>query len=327
VPGSGQRDRLQRLARRLLAFVERASSRKPTKRGRQVMLVVSSVVFVGAMVLGLEALPEGEHHLQWWAILTASVVGVPLLVSFNAIEYVATGRVLGKRIPMRDALPIAIYARAANLLPLPGAAIVSVQGLKREGASYGKAASATTTASLYWLAASLVVAGAAFAVDRWLLAVLFLLGGLVMTGASHVAVRAIVARRSDDPPPNEAIRLTALLMVVEITMILIRGLRFWLVMVGFDIGGSLQSAMVIAVAGVIASAIGFFPSGLGVREVLSGGLARLAGETAASGVLASGLDRVISLPVLAVISLVTAATHRHWGAGEPAEPEDEPVPA
>ena len=30
-------------------------------------------------------------------------------------------------------MPIAIYSRAANLLPLPGAALVRMQALKREG--------------------------------------------------------------------------------------------------------------------------------------------------------------------------------------------------
>src|SRR5262245_50728213 len=113
-----------------MALIERAANRKPSKRGRQVMLVVSSLVFDRAMSLGLDALPDGVHHLQWWAILTASLVGVPLLISFNAIEYLATGRVLGVRITLRDAMPVAIYARAANLLPLPGAALVTVQGLK-----------------------------------------------------------------------------------------------------------------------------------------------------------------------------------------------------
>src|SRR4030095_11904746 len=107
--------------RRGAAFADRASARTESKRGRQITMVVSAVVFVGAMALGFGALPEGEHHLQWWAIVLTSVVGVPVLIALNAVEYMASGRVLGHRIAVREAMPIAIYARAANLLPIPGA--------------------------------------------------------------------------------------------------------------------------------------------------------------------------------------------------------------
>ena len=94
-------------------------------------------------------------------------------------------------------------------------------------------------------------------------------------------------------------------------MVAIRGVLFWFVMIGFDIGGSFAGAMLLPVAVVLASAIGFFPAGLGVREVISAALAGLVGDTAASGALASGLDRLVSLPVMATIAIALALTgHR-----------------
>jgi len=96
-------------------------------------------------------------------------------------------------------------------------------------------------------------------------------------------------------------------------------------MVGFDIGGSFEGAMVLPVAVVLASAIGFFPAGLGAREVIAAGLAGLVGDTAASGALASGLDRLVSLPVMALIALALALTgHRLLPDVQP-EPEPEPA--
>ncbi len=313
-----------RVVRRLrwgAAFADRVSARTESKRGRQFTMLFSAIVFVGAMAIGLGGLPEGEHHLQWWAIVLTSVVGVPLLIAFNAVEYMASGWVLGHRIRVREAMPIAIYARAANLLPIPGAALVRMQGLKREGSTYGKAGAATMVTALFWLGGSLLVAGVFLFPFRWILASLFLAGGVVVSATSHVAVKAIVARRTDDPPAHEALRCSALLLGVEILMVTIRGLRFWLVMIGFDIGGSFAGAMVLPVAGVVASAIGFFPSGLGVREVISGGLSRLVGDTASSGLLASGLDRIVTLPVMAVIAIVVAVT------GHRVTPETEAIDA
>jgi uncharacterized membrane protein YbhN (UPF0104 family) len=152
-----------------------------------------------------------------------------------------------------------------------------------------------------------------------LVALGFLAGGVVTCALGYVAVRSIVARRDDDTGSGEAVRRSAVLLLVEILMVAIRGVLFWFVMIGFDIGGSFQGAMVLPVAVVLASALGFFPAGLGVREVFSGGLARLVGDTAASGVLASGLDRLVSLPVMAVIAITLAVTgHRliPYGGGE-----------
>jgi uncharacterized membrane protein YbhN (UPF0104 family) len=144
-----------------------------------------------------------------------------------------------------------------------------------------------------------------------LIALGFLAGAGVTCALGYVAVRTIVLRREDEPPTGETARRSAVLLLVEVTMVALRGVLFWFVMIGFDIGGSFQGAMVLPVAVVLASALGFFPAGLGVREVISGGLARLVGDTAASGVLASGLDRLVSLPVMAAIALVLAVTgHR-----------------
>ena len=126
-----------------------------------------------AMALGIRGLPSGERELQWWAILLTSVVGVPVLIGLNALEYTASGAVLGHRIPLRVAMPIAIYARAANLLPLPGSALVRMQGLKREGSSYGRAASATLATALFWLGGALMVGAVVLVPVRPWLALLF----------------------------------------------------------------------------------------------------------------------------------------------------------
>ncbi len=284
---------------------------------------MSAVIFVLAMVLSLRGLPSGERDLVWWAILTVGLVGVPVLIGLNAVEYTASAAVLGHRVRLRDALPIALYARAANLLPVPGAALVRMQALKRAGSSYGRAASTTLATALFWLGGALLVGGVVLIPFHALLALAFVGGGGLATALGHTAVRSIVARREDAPRAGEALRRSSVLLAVEVLMVAIRGLLFWLVMIGFDIGGSFEGAMILPVAGVLASAIGFFPAGLGVREVISGGLASLVGDTAASGVLASGLDRLVSLPVMAGIALLLALTgHR---LVPPAEVDPEPA--
>ena len=316
--------RLQALLQRVTDVLDRVSEKTETPRGRRTAMAVSAVVFVVAMFLGLKALPPGERDLEWWPIIVSSVIGVPVLVVLNGMEYMASGTVLGHRISFRDSLPVAIYARAANLLPIPGAALIRMQALKRQGSSYGRAASATMAVALYWLGTSLLVGGVVLVPSHLVLAVLFLAGGLLGCVLGHVAVRGIVARRTDDPPASTVVRSSASLFAIEAAIIVVRGLRFWLLMVGFDLGGSFAGAMVLPVAGVLASAIGFFPSGLGIRELISGGLSRIVGDTAASGVLASGFDHVVSLPVMAVLTLLVGLLDRKPDLELP-EPDEPPA--
>ena len=86
-------------------------------------MAVSAAVFVVAMVLSLQGLPEGERDIVWWAILVTGVVGIPSLILLSGVEYTASAAVLGHHVRLRDSLTIALYARAANLCRSPGGAL------------------------------------------------------------------------------------------------------------------------------------------------------------------------------------------------------------
>jgi uncharacterized membrane protein YbhN (UPF0104 family) len=318
---------LQALLQRAAALLDRASARTETARGRRISLAVSAAVFVVAMVLSAQGLPAGERDIQWWALIVTGVIGIPSLILLSGVEYTASAAVLGHHVRLRDSLTIALYARAANLLPIPGAALVRMQALKRAGSSYKRAASATLATALFWLSGALLVGGVVLVAYRPLIAAAFLAGGVVTCAMAHVAVRSIIARRGA-AGDREAVFRSAVLLTVELAMVLIRGVLFWFIMIGFDIGGSFSGAMVLPVAVVLASAIGFFPAGLGAREVIAAALAGLVGDTAGSGALASGLDRLVSLPVMAVIAIALAVTgHRLLPDVEELTTGPEPEPA
>ena len=178
-------ERLQAFLRRVAVVLDRGSAATETPRGRRISLLVSAVVFVVAMVLSVRSLPEGDRELVWWALVVTGLVGIPTLIGLSGLEYTASAAVLGHRVRLRDSLAIAVYARAANLLPIPGAALVRMQALKRAGSSYGRAASTTMATALFWLAGSLLVGGVVLVPFRWLIAVGFLAAGVVTTGVAH----------------------------------------------------------------------------------------------------------------------------------------------
>lgn len=307
---------------------------RPTGRRRTFLLIGAAGLFLGAMVLAIRSLPTGELTVNWPLVVLTGVVGAPALLFMNALEYGLSARVLGRRVERRDAVAVAVYGGAANLLPIPGTALVRLQALTRQGTGVGRAAGATAVVAVAWFgAAGFVGASAAALGATWWLAGLLLAGGLVTVPVVHQSVIRLKRRATtvaetegsgdswaDVPAP----RLVAELYGIEVAMIVVRALRFWLVILAFDLDATILTAFVLPVAGVIASALGFLPGGLGVREVVAGALSGANGDTVAVGVLASGLDRIIALPVLAVIALGLAA----WERRHPIEPAGrEEVPA
>ena len=302
-------------------LVERLRARpRPSGRRRTVLLIGAALLFVVAMVLAMRSLPDGELTVNWPLVVFTAVVGAPALLVMNAAEYGLSARVLGHRVERRDAVAVAVYGGAANLLPVPGTALVRLQALTRQGSGVGRAAGATAVVAVAWLgAAGFVGAPAAALGGTWWLAALLAAGGLVTVPAVHQSVTRLKRRATataDDPGSIGAWahvpagRIVAELYGLEVAMIVVRALRFWLVILAFGLDGSVLTAFVLPVAGVISSALGFLPGGLGVREVVAGALSGANGDPAAVGVLASGLDRIITLPVLAVVALGLAAWER-----------------
>ncbi len=270
------------------------------------------MLFVGAFVFGLRGVPEGIVELSVWPFVVLALVAVPAANVANALEYAVAARIEGQRVPLSEAIEVSVLSSAANLLPLPGAALVRVRALRRGGSSYRRAFSVTALVGGAWLATSLALAGALLALrptsdvdDVAVAAVLAV--GVLGVGAALVAVRAMA-------PAGEAVRLGAGLLGAEALAVGVGAARYLLVLEGLGIDVSVAQAVSLTVAAVVASAIGFIPGGLGLREALSGVIASLVGLTAAVGVLAAAVDRLVGLPVLAVLAAVFAARGRQGRA-------------
>ena len=84
--------------------------------------------------------------------------------------------------------------------------------------------------------------------------------------------------------------------------------RLTLILAALGYGLSVSDAAALAAAGIVASAAGLFPGGLGLRELLSGVAAGVVGLDPAVGVVVAAVDRLVTLAVLAVVSAVLVAT-------------------
>jgi uncharacterized membrane protein YbhN (UPF0104 family) len=302
MPVARAQSRLSALLQGLFERIEsmRSSMRSRSRGMRRLMLVVSVVVFVVAMVLSYRSLPTTDRDIRWMPLAVVGLLGVPVLMMLNALEYAASAWVVGRRPTPHDAFRVAVFARAANLLPLPGSILVRSQALKTAGASYRHAFGITTAAGVLWLAAGAMCAGGwQIFLRPWLGGVMLGVGITALT-AGHLMVSTISADGS-------GYRHTARLFTIEVAMILVKAARFWLILVGLDMTADVGAAVALTLAGVLASAVGFFPGGLGLRELLAAAIGPLVDLPAAAALLVTGLDRLIALPILALVAMVLAA--------------------
>jgi hypothetical protein len=278
------------------------------------------VAFIAVTILGLRGYRSLDLQPRPWLVVVAAVIGTPLALFLNALEFGATARIAGTRVPLGRSVSVAVVASASNALPIPGSLLVRNMALVSTGSAVRTALGATVVTGVAWLGVTVVGVGA-FAVGTDLVAgVLVLSAGLLLIAVAGV----LLARRVR----GSAWRgLFVALLAIEAATALSEAGRYLLVLRALDVDGTFLQAFALAVANVLATATGIFPGGLGVREALAGLLGAAASLPAAVAVTVSAVDRMATTLVLAVIAiglLILGRTPRigGWLRGSPLRPEE-----
>ncbi len=282
--------------------------------GERRLLLVAVVLFLVASAVGAANLPPVETSVHWPVLLLLPLLGVPATVAVNAWEYRVTAGLLGYRIPAVDAARVSVLSTAANLLPIPGAVLVRSRALHQRGTGIGAALSITTAIGIAWVGVNALLAGALqLVVGEGLLGTGLLLAGLAVCGLAGLLAsrtRGVVLHRSD----------VGTVLLVEVVAVVVAAARLQVALWGLGFSPDVAQSLALSLAGSLGSAVGFLPAGLGVREVLAAGIGPIVGLPAAVSLVATAVDRVLGLVVLAGIAGVLVAT----GAGIP-DVEEEPA--
>jgi len=283
--------------------------------GRLIMSLASAAFLVG-LIVAWRALPEGVHFQRYEYLAILVVVLVPATVLLNAARYDNSARILGQRVGLTQAWRISILASAANLLPLPGAALVRIAGLKSLGQSIGAAAASTGVVAGVWASVTGLVAGIwQLRAGSRELGVLFVVGGAV---AGVVSV--VLMSRATRCGSRFAIAIR--LIAVEVMVVLVAATRIYLVFLAIGASASFSQAVALIVAGVLASAVGILPGGLGLREALSATIALGVGLPASVGFVVAAVDRLAGIVVLLPLSLLLLPGTRERDAGRSIDPAE-----
>lgn len=271
------------------------TARSTSPRTRQVLLVSALVVFVVVTVLSFRALPE-DLDLRWWPVPLVLLVTTPLTVLLNAAEFRVMGTINGHVVRWVPAIRLTVLAGAANLLPLPGGVLIRTQALHHRGSTYRHALAANACAGLAWLGMGCVVVGALLGADPDLR---LAAGALVPAGLACLVGVTAMLRRIDQPG---IARNLGQLIVVETGTIAVGGARLFLLFKVLGLSASAAQSITLTASQIIAAAVGVFPAGLGLRELIAGGIGALVALTVGAAIAVTALDRLATQLVLGVLT-------------------------
>lgn len=273
-------------------------------RTRVTLLVVTAVGVLGASIWAWNSADLALGDVEWLPLVVLFAVAAPLSLGLKAAEFRVAAAIADQRPPLARCLDVAVLSSAANLLPLPGSLIVTVQSLSEDGTSYGTAVQASAVPGLAWLSITGIVGGGAIAIEGnlWL--------GLAVVGGGVVVAVVAAAMFRTAAPAAGRVALALVIVAVEAGWLAVSALRLGLAVSALGVSIEPLQAVALSVAGAITVAIGFFPGGLGVREALIAALAPIIGLPLDTGVLLGSLDRVVWLAFLALAATASVAHHR-----------------
>lgn len=282
-------------------------------------LVAALVLFVGGLIVGVLNLPEVETEPRWELLAVVALLGVPATLALNAAEYQVTAAIAGYQVPFVRTLRVGVLATAANLLPLPGAVLVKAHAIRKLGGSYERIVHSTGAVAASFLGTTGVMAGAALLAGGRPG-----IGGLLTAGGAVLLVIAL-ATLVYGCGRARGVRLLAAAVARAAGAIAVKAGRLYLILVALGYEAGAKQAFILTLAAVIATALGFFPAGLGVAEALAAALSPLVGLSAAVGFVVSAVDRLISMLGLAVIAGCVLVFDRGRNRGDPLDQEVDPA--
>lgn len=267
---------------------------------RRWALMAALAVFLVGIPLSIRELPTELGLVAPRELLLIALVGVPAAIVANAADTKLAASLVGTRFGWYQSMYVGLVSSAANMLPLPGGALVRVTALKGSGASLLKSGVSTTLLAGLWLGLALSLGGTWIAVTHpWVAVPLLGVGVLALLGfcvALHTICRSW--------------RLLALAVIVKLTSIAIGVIRMAWALAALGVIIPLGDLAVFAVADVAGAAVMVLPAGLGVNESVAALLAPLVAVPSAAAFLAVGLNRVVALPTLLVVTAAVAALGR-----------------
>lgn len=285
---------LSRLTERALHW--RARLRARAQAWRLPLTLLGAALFIGGSWLSFRHLGVSPADLRPGPLL-AQLALTPLSLLYGGIGMVLLARGAGLHIPLRRAAAQSSYATLAEILPIPGGALVRAGALMAGGARPAQSWALVLLAAVMWISLAALGCGLTLIGHGTFGGSLVAMAGLAGTLASVVGLARMADWRA--ALLNLAHRLAGLALLA---------VRLQLAFLCLGVPLPISDTLPFALANIAGSAASIAPAGLGISESFAAGAAGWVAVAPAAGFLAVGLDRVILLGASALFALATL----HW---------------
>lgn len=263
--------------------------------------MIGLVVLLTGCLWSVNALDLRLSELSLVFLLLNLLVLSPLLLVVAGATLGLTARALGVRIVLAKAVQTAALANVAELLPLPGGALVRGAALNRAGAGLADSALMIVSTSVLTLFMSVSLSAVALGLLGQTLG--WWVAGIGATGVIMTLVW--LSRRV-------RWRLLILIFAIRILTLGINIARLAVSFAAIGVAADLARASLFSVATSLGSTVAIVPAGFGVNEMIAAALATLVATPPAAAFLAVALNRALGLSAGAALGLLFG----FFGAGQ-----------
>ena len=261
------------------------------KSWRIPLLLLGLTVFMGGSIWSIDRLELEPSSLALGPLFVLLFVLAPISLVYSGVNMWLTAKAAKIDLSLGMSMQVAAFAQTAEVLPLPGGAIVRTAALVREGAGTGQSASQVLASAILWISCAAAAAGIAVKAlgwPAWVLAAAGIAGVLGAMGWIAYFAGAKIAVAS------------GLFRMIGIPL---AALRLYFAFAALNLGMEFFDTFLFTFASIAGAASSIAPAGLGVSEGLAAVLATMVAVSPATAFLGVGLDRFVGLMTSSVASL------------------------
>lgn len=263
------------------------------RRYRRWWLAAAVLLFIGGCAVSLHRLDYRVSDLRLLPSLALFAGLVPATLLYGAVGLLLLAKGSRVRLSFVTAFRSNCAAQLAELLPVPGGAIVRTGALVSAGLKTGRSAELVILAALLWV----FTAGSAAAV-----ALVLILGDGRPAAAALAAlamVAAIVWRLARLTGP----KIAAALLGHRILGCLLMAARLTVAFAAIGHAQPVLTAFIFGLATIAGSAAAIAPAGLGLSELFGAALATTVGVDPFAAFLAIAVNRLLGLAATGILFL------------------------
>ncbi len=263
-------------------------------RWRLPLLLAGAGLFAAGAWLSFRSLGLSFGELQTGPMLAQALLA-PLSLLYAGIGMHLLARSAGISMPLGKATALSSWATLAEILPLPGGAMVRAGALVAEGTGLGRSSALVLANAVLWISLAALGCGVVLLGHGHGMASVLALGG----AAGSTACFVWLARTS-------GLMLAAQTTAHRLSGMALIAVRLQLAFLVMGVSVPLFDTFPFALANIAGSAASIAPAGLGISEALAATAAGTVDIASAAAFLAVGLDRLVCLAASAILVLAVS---------------------